>query len=95
MATGTADKLSRRSLLRGRPTAATSQGLSFAATCLARNGVLCRTCGDVCPEGAIRFPPQLGRIAQPRLDTERCTRCGDCVAACPVTAISLGAEHAA
>ncbi|MGD9510185.1 MAG: 4Fe-4S binding protein [Geminicoccaceae bacterium] len=90
-----AEKLSRRALLRGRRTSPGSEGPSFAASCLARSGILCRTCGDICPEGAIRFPPQLGGVGQPWLDAERCTRCGECVAVCPVGAVSLGAEHAA
>jgi len=94
MTTGTADSLSRRALLRGRPTPERTEGPSFAASCLARNGVLCRTCGDVCPEGAIRFPPLLGRIALPSLDLERCTRCGDCVTACPVAALTLDSSRA-
>jgi ferredoxin-type protein NapF len=95
MATSTTDKLSRRALLRGRPTSAGSKGLVVAASCLARQGVLCRTCADVCPEGAIRFPPLLGRVAQPMPDIVRCTGCGDCVSACPADALHLEPDHAA
>lgn len=58
-------------------------------TCLAENGAYCRTCGEACPEAAIRFHllPQ-GR-ARADVDADRCTGCGDCLFPCPVTAIRL------
>ena len=31
----------------------------------------------------------------PSLDLERCTRCGDCVTACPVAALTLDSDRAA
>lgn len=61
----------------------------IADTCLAARQIECRICGEQCGEGAIRFPPLLGGIARPILDSSRCTGCGACVAPCPVTAIAV------
>jgi len=57
--------------------------------CLARHGVECRVCGEVCPERAIVFRPRLGGVALPALDVAQCTGCGACVAPCPARAISM------
>lgn len=57
--------------------------------CIARKSVECRICGEQCGESAIRFVPQAGGIAQPQLDTSRCTGCGACVGPCPVAAITV------
>ncbi len=62
---------------------------TIGEACVARKGVECRICGEQCGESAIRFPPQIGRIALPVLDCERCTGCGACVAPCPVSAIKM------
>jgi ferredoxin-type protein NapF len=59
-------------------------------TCLARRGVVCRSCGDACAAGAIRFSPQLGGSALPEVEASRCTGCGGCVAPCPARAIVMG-----
>ncbi|MDR0701366.1 MAG: ferredoxin-type protein NapF [Azoarcus sp.] len=59
------------------------------AACLPRQGVLCRSCGEHCEVGAIRFPPRPGRPAQPDVDASLCTGCGECVAVCPARAISM------
>lgn len=91
---------SRRSFLRGRVSAA---ALATPATpadrsrlrpqiaphCLALRHVECRICGEACDARALRFPPRLGGIAVPVLDTDACTGCGDCVAPCPAGALAL------
>lgn len=61
----------------------------IAPTCLPRQGVECRICGDFCDARAIRFPPRVGGAALAELDPDRCTGCGACVAPCPVGAISV------
>lgn len=61
----------------------------FGDSCLAQRKVECRICGEICDHGAIRFRPALGGIAQPSLDSERCTGCGACVSPCPTQAISF------
>ncbi|WP_261817701.1 ferredoxin-type protein NapF [Vibrio gallicus] len=61
-------------------------------SCLAIQNVECRTCSDVCEPFAIQFALQIGRVAQPKLDSNLCTGCGACVSACPVTAISMSDE---
>lgn len=60
--------------------------------CLAKRGVDCRVCGEVCQADAIRFRPSAGGVAQPVFDTGRCTGCGACQAPCPVGAIALTKE---
>lgn len=57
--------------------------------CLARQQVVCRTCGEMCDVGAIRFVMQVGRVAQPEVLAEQCTGCGDCIADCPILALAL------
>lgn len=64
----------------------------IADTCLTRQGVVCESCRDACPEHAIRFPP-LGAVARPVLDTALCTGCGACLRVCPPGAISLRDRH--
>ena len=57
--------------------------------CLASRQVECRVCGEVCDHAAIRFRPQLGRVAQPQIELEACTGCGECVARCPAQSMTL------
>lgn len=59
------------------------------SNCMANQNVVCRSCGDACPQAAIRFRPRQGGAALPELDRERCTGCGVCVAPCPAVAIKL------
>jgi ferredoxin-type protein NapF len=61
----------------------------IAAHCLAETGAYCRTCGDACPEAAIRFLLQPRGRARADVDGDRCTGCGDCLSPCPVGAIQL------
>ena len=63
-------------------------------TCLARQQVVCRTCGETCEVGAIRFPPRIGGVAQPELSFADCTGCGECLSACPTGAITIGRRSA-
>ena len=61
----------------------------IANACLANRGVVCRSCGEVCDERAIRFESRIGGAALPRLDADLCTGCGCCVAVCPAKAIDV------
>lgn len=63
----------------------------LGAGCLALRGVVCRSCGEVCDEKAIRFHFVPGGLAPPQIDGEGCTGCGGCVRVCPVGAIAVGA----
>lgn len=76
-------------LLRGPDAPPWSLRAGIGAACLASQRVVCRTCGDMCEAGAIRFRPQAGGVALPQLDVAACSGCGACVAACPTQAISM------
>jgi len=57
-------------------------------TCVSMKGVECRSCGEVCETEAINFRLVVGGVAEPVLDIEACTGCGECIGICPVDAIS-------
>ena len=58
-------------------------------TCMAMNGVVCRTCAEQCEQGAIHFFHLVGRGALPQVDAGACNGCGACVRPCPSAALSL------
>ncbi|MBD9371108.1 ferredoxin-type protein NapF [Rhizobium sp. ARZ01] len=62
-------------------------------TCLAKRDVSCQSCGECCPEQAIRFRPRIGGPFVPELNEEICTGCGACLSVCPVGAIGLQARQ--
>jgi ferredoxin-type protein NapF len=63
--------------------------VAIGEACFAARGVVCQSCGDACPESAIRFRPRLGGPALPSLDADRCTGCGACIGPCPASAIAV------
>ncbi|MEI2736335.1 MAG: 4Fe-4S dicluster domain-containing protein [Rhodoblastus sp.] len=84
--------ISRRSLFvrpqRAQPVAVIGEA------CLANAFVVCRSCGDACPERAIGFRPRLGAPEHPFV-TAACNGCGACVSSCPVSAIAMAGAEAA
>jgi ferredoxin-type protein NapF len=60
---------------------------TIGAACFAARGIVCQSCGDACPESAIRFRLRVGAPPLPALLAELCTGCGACIAACPADAI--------
>lgn len=67
----------------------------ISKSCLAIQGVVCQVCKDQCPENIIKFPPTLGAVAQPDINTQSCTACGACVSSCPTAAIQIKFERSA
>ncbi|MAF83162.1 MAG: hypothetical protein CL797_03575 [Chromatiales bacterium] len=59
------------------------------SSCLAHRGVFCRTCDEACEPGAINFTAAIGRAPVPRINTDACTGCGECVDICSAHAIAL------
>lgn len=57
--------------------------------CLSAQGITCRSCGDACEIGAIRFRLQVGGRALPVLDDAVCNGCGSCSATCPTHVIRI------
>lgn len=78
-----------QALVRTVDTRPWSFSLAIGEDCLARQNIVCRTCGERCEAGALRFPPRLGGVAHPVLDAERCTGCAACLADCPTHALSI------
>ncbi len=73
----------------GGKTMAWTHRVDIAEACIARKGVECRVCGEACEARAIRFQLRRGAPPLPALDTDACTGCGACIAACPVDAIAV------
>ncbi|WP_085441316.1 ferredoxin-type protein NapF [Magnetofaba australis] len=63
--------------------------ITIAPQCLPLNGVVCRSCGEACEPRAIHFKLSIGGRAEPRLDADQCTGCGECFSVCPIHAISI------
>mgnify|MGYP000853058696 CR=1 FL=1 len=55
--------------------------------------VVCRSCGDACPERAIGFRQRPGAPEYPYV-TAACNGCGACVSSCPVSAINVARAEA-
>lgn len=79
----------RRVTPAGDPAPPVAQLAPAGPACLGTQGVECRLCGEACDTGAIRFPPRLGGVALPVIDTARCNGCGDCLPLCPTAALRL------
>ncbi|MDP2697189.1 ferredoxin-type protein NapF [Thalassospira sp.] len=66
-----------------------SNVIAVSPACFSERGIYCRSCGDGCPERAIRIMPQLGGRARVIIMEDACSGCGACVSACPADAISI------
>lgn len=63
--------------------------VSVSKQCLLESKVYCRSCGDACPEGAIKFKLELASVTHIKINHELCSGCGACVASCPKDAVSI------
>ena len=54
-------------------------------TCLAWNSTLCQSCMNTCEVDAIFF----AGLKNPNIRKDACTRCGMCIASCPVKSIEI------
>lgn len=61
--------------------------------CLALKGVTCRSCGDACTPGAIRFSLQAGGVFLPKIDIGQCNGCGACYPICPTKSVELSIQE--
>lgn len=61
----------------------------ISSSCLAQQKVVCRTCGERCEVGALRFRLEKGGVATPQINLDICNGCGMCVADCPSHAIAV------
>ena len=77
----------RRSFLFGRDGTGGPRLARPLESCIARQGVVCELCRDACETRAIGFLRSAGVV--PVVDPLLCNGCGECVPACPVSAISL------
>jgi len=59
----------------------------ISEACLANQNVYCRSCGESCPEEALKF--QIGINQTPEIDVDKCNGCGACFSPCPTNAISI------
>ncbi|MCK6263905.1 ferredoxin-type protein NapF [Vibrio sp. ZSDE26] len=57
--------------------------------CLAFKNIECRSCSEVCESRVIQFKPELGKVAQPKLNLDECNGCGACVSVCPTSSINV------
>ncbi|GLO62936.1 ferredoxin-type protein NapF [Vibrio sp. MACH09] len=76
-------------LFLSRTEPAWSQVVAIDDNCLAKKGVECRVCGEMCDYAAIRFKLQIGGTAQPILNEKDCSGCGACIKPCPSNAIQV------
>lgn len=57
--------------------------------CFSERGVICRSCGDVCENQAIKFKQVVGGITHVLMNSTSCNGCGECVSTCPANAITI------
>jgi ferredoxin-type protein NapF len=81
----------RRQFLFGARPAPPAPSARVLDTCFELHGVVCRNCADACSRRAVRFLPLGGGSAKPVIDPARCDACGECLPACPASAIQLTA----
>ncbi len=55
--------------------------------CLAWKKIICSSCRDICPDGAIKF----WALWNPKVQADKCTGCGLCISVCPKEAIYINA----
>lgn len=67
----------------------TSQTATIKHHCFSEQGIICRSCGEVCEFEAISFQLIVGGGAKVNLNNNLCDGCGECVHICPANAIEV------
>lgn len=67
--------------------------VKVASSCLAIQGVTCRSCEDHCETEAISFTPRLGGPAIPQIDSDLCNGCGACLSPCANNSLNMIANE--
>ncbi len=69
--------------------------ITISDSCLAKRGVICRGCADICESRAIQMTPLLDGATDPRVSEQLCSGCGACFSLCPVGALKISpVDHA-
>ena len=84
--------ISRRDFLLGRGKAPARPAARVLGTCFELHGVVCGNCRDACGVRAVRFLALGAGTAKPVIDPARCDGCGECMRACPASAIQMTAR---
>jgi ferredoxin-type protein NapF len=66
-----------------------AHAMRITSRCLTDIGIVCNSCSDACPEGAIRLCSSGRGVPQPGINLALCTGCGLCVAPCPADAVQI------
>jgi len=59
--------------------------------CITQQGVVCRSCSEMCEVAAIKFHPTIGGVSAPEFNSDICNGCGACLSVCPSNAIFIQA----
>ncbi|MBK0326723.1 ferredoxin-type protein NapF [Rhodobacteraceae bacterium F11138] len=61
----------------------------IGGACLLAAGISCQLCTDLCDATALRMDLAIRPVGAIHVDSQACTGCGACLAACPTQAIAL------
>jgi len=62
--------------------------------CFSVQGIVCRSCDEICESRAIQIKPGIAGRIQVILNAAACNGCGECVHVCPAGAIKISKDSA-